>query len=470
MRRATPWWIPWGALLAASPVVVVLERSHQRMLLTLLVVPAIFLGLHSFRRWAASTRAAFFAFLLLTGAVFCTPLALEVRKNLDVVREWDFLGFWLHARTALRGADFYDPGNAAESAAALSVSSDFRREIIDTGFWYPPPSMFLFLPLGWFDPETALVLWYGFNILVMATDVLLLWRIFFPRGSVAELAACATLLAAVGGTRWNFYFAQTSFVALLALLLFWPRQRSAWGGVWVVVATFVKPFLAVLGLCLLVGAKRRALAGVAAALVVFCLASAAAFGPLSFGRYITAPEAKAKPDWVYSQDTNQSVLGFVLRATKTRCSGIACVKNPLFLGVAAILTAITIPLGARLARARAKEHAREHPHGELTVALYLLLALLVYPVSQVFYSVLLVPLLLLVWRYRDRVLGGAGTMAALAAIVYALTSTRYGDTTVGAFALLWAAIALLGLALVRGKGWPLRPDPRPLSHGHRWNA
>ena len=89
------------------------------------------------------------------------------------------------------------------------------------------------------------------------------------------------------------------------------------------------------------------------------------------------------------------------------------------------------------------------------MALYVLLALLLYPVSQVFYSVLLVPLLLAVWRYRNRIIGGPWTMTALAAVVYVLAAVRDGAATVGAFAILWAATALLALALLRGTGWPL---------------
>ena len=95
--------------------------------------------------------------------------------------------------------------------------------------------------------------------------------------------------------------------------------------------------------------------------------------------------------WIYSQITNQSLLGFVLRTTKTRCAGIGCLGNPLFLGTAAALTAITIPLGARLARARQESRARARTKNSRWPCISFWHCC-VYPVSQVFYSVLLVPL------------------------------------------------------------------------------
>ena len=438
--------MPGASLLVCSGVLIALARIEDRTWLTLLLVPVVFAGLHRSRNASRPARTVFLMFLIVATAVVCVDLVAEIRGNIREPQEWDFLGFWLHAHTAVDGHNFYDPQQAAALASPFSVSSEFRKEIIDTGFWYPPPSMFLFLPLGWFDLRTAQALWYVMHAGILAFDVLLLWRIFFPRGSAIELAACATLASIAHGTLLTLQFSQTSFAALLALLLFWRRRRTGAAGLWVAVGIFVKPFLAVLGLSLLAGARWRALAALAASAAALTLAAFVVFGPRTFADYVAGDEAHAKPGWIYSQDTNQSVLGLVLRASGTRCAGTGCVTNPFYLAAAAALAAITLPLGLKLAP----------DHDEWTAALFLLLALLVYPVSQSFYSVLLMPLLLLAWRYRDRVLGGAWTMTALATIVYVLCVFGDGNTTVAAFAVLWAAMTIIGIRLVQGRGWPLR--------------
>jgi hypothetical protein len=426
-------------LIVAAALLVALGLEDARALVTAVVVLGVFLGLQYRSRWPRPARAAFVVFLWLATLGFGLGIAGEIHDNLLDPPQWDFLGFWLHARTAVEGGNFYDPRAAAERASGMTVSKAFRREIIDTGFWYPPPSMFLFWPLGNFDLWPALVLWCLFHVGVFAADVLLLRRIFLPRGGATELAACTALLAASHGTLLTFHYAQTNLVALLALLLFWRRRHAFQGGIWAAAGLFVKPFLAVLALGLATGRRWRAMSGFLAAVAVLALASVLAFGPRTCADYLLAEGARDKPAWVYVESTNQSLLGWVLRTTETRCSGMDCLGNPLFAGTALAIAAITLLLGARLVR----------DHDEWTIALYLLFALLVYPVSQVFYSVMPVALLLLFWRDRDRQPGGAWTVALLAATVYALCAVDDGKVTFWAFAVHWAVTALVGLRLVR---------------------
>jgi hypothetical protein len=436
-------WLPGLALVGLLAVLLASGGADPRTLLMLLVVPAVLLGLQHHAGWSRRARGAFAGFLGLTTAVAGVPLVATVRANLRRIPEWDFLGFWLHARTAVAGRSFYDPRSAQEWVSTLSVSRAFRREIVDVGFWYPPPSMFLFWPLGWFDRPAALALWYAFHVVVLGVDVVLLWKIFFPRGKSVELAACAALVCLAHGTLLTFHFAQTNFVALLAVLLFWPRRETAWGGLWAAVAVLVKPFLAVLALDLLVRARWRALAGLLAATTALVLASVVAFGPRTFADYLAGDPLAAKPDWIYDEPTNQSLLGWILRTTGTECSGTGCVAHPAFLAAAAAVGGITLALGIGLARA----------HADWALALYLLCGLLVYPVSQLFYSVLLIPPVLLAWSHRAQIGGGAWTVAALAGAVYALCALENGRATVAAYGLLWAAMALVAT------GWVTRASP-----------
>jgi hypothetical protein len=436
-----------GALVTLSLLLVLLGDAEARTLITLPVVALVLLGLQHQGRWPRWGRASFAGYLVLSAVGFSVDTWRQVARNLSALPEWDYFGFWLHARSAVLGLNFYDPASAQALTASIRVSPEFQQEIVDVGFWYPPPSMFLFWPLGWTDALSALPPWYAFHLLALALVVLLLWRLFFPGGGLVELLGCLALVGTADGTYTTFYFAQTNFVALLAVLLFWRRPGAWSGGAWLAAAVFVKPFLAALAVEPLLGRRWRVVAALALCAAALLAASALAFGADTFLAYFDGHRLDARPAWIYVEPTNQSLLGLVLRATRAVCDGVDCVTNPTFLGLAALLGALTLALGIGLQRRGEPEWAR---------SLYLLLALIVYPVSQLFYSVMLIPPLLAAWRQRERFAGGAWSVSIVAAAVYALAALTFGGATVFAYGLLWTAMALAGLRLVQGRGWPLR--------------
>jgi hypothetical protein len=433
--------------LAAGSLLAWLARDEPRAAVVSLAVPLVFLGLDRCRNWSRSARTGLAALFVLLAFGFAAELAGEARRNVREPPEWDFLGFWLHARTAAAGGDFYDPATALDGAADLDTSRAFRREIVDTGFWYPPPSMFLFLPLAWLEPQPALVVWYGLTLGAIVAGVALSWRIFFPAGSPLELAAIVALVCAARPTLSTLHFCQTSFLGLLLLLLFWGARERGAGGVWLALAVLVKPFFLLAGLPLVIRARWRPLVAGVATAAVACIAALATFGPATFLHYFSGEGRAPKPEWIYRESTNQSLLGWALRATADRCGGIECATHPWYLGSAVVVTAVTLPLAWRLARR----------HEGWAIALALLFALLVYPVSQPFYAVTLTPVLLFLWRERDRFRGGAPLVAGLAGGVYALLALDGGRVTVAAVTLLWAATVALGWRLA------LAPDGAALS-------
>ncbi len=433
-------WASWIVVTTvAASCLALLGLGEHRAALTLGFVSIVLSGLHRHHDWKAAARACFLVCLVLGSAGFSVEIAREIRDNFREPPEWDFLGFWLHARTAVLGLSFYDSASTREIAPDLLVSEQFDREILDTGFWYPPPSMFLFLPLGWFELGHALAFWYALQLALLAANVLLLWRIFFPGGRILELAACAALVFACHGTLSTLGHAQTTFMGLMALLLFWRTRHRFAGGFWACLAMLVKPFLGVVAVCLLLARRWRALSGLVAWTVVLSLASAAVFGAAVFLDFFLRRHAAPKPPWIFSETSNQSMLGYVLRVTESSCETAAdCVTNPVFLALAFGLAAATILLGRAVVRARE----------DWTVSLLLLAALLLYPVSQSFYSLFLIPLVLVVWRDRAELPGGAATAGLVGSSVYALGALSDGRTTVLATALLWSTMAWLAMRQV----------------------
>ncbi len=421
---------------------------------TLPVTALLLVGFHYCRAGSWWRRLAFAGFVVWTGAWFAERTWERAVGNLESLPEWDYLGFWLHARTAALGLNFYDPEHARALALPFHVSPEFQSEIVNVGFWYPPPSMFFFWPLGLADqPVKALAPWYLFHTAMIVVVVFLLWKVFFAGRGLLEWLLCAALVCTTHGTYQTFYYSQTNFVALLAVLLFWRRIDSRAGGAWISVAVFVKPLLAILAVVPILTRRWRVAVGLALATLVLLAASAVAFGPGTFADYFTRDQLNAKPDWIYSQPTNQSLLGLVLRASKASCSGVQCVLNPVFLALAAVMGAVTVTLGIGLTRVREDHWA---------VALFLLLGLIVYPVSQLFYSVLLIPPALMLWQRRERIAGGLWTVTVVLAMVQSLAALYAGRQAVFAYLLMWFVVAVVGLGLVRGRGWPLRPAPETL--------
>jgi antitoxin component YwqK of YwqJK toxin-antitoxin module len=420
----------WMSGAAVSVVCfVALRHGDYTTFFALVAVALVLAGLWWRERFSRAARLGLLSVLVSTTALFGKGIADIARWNIKSPPEWDFLGFWLHARSAVHGLDFYDPRNAQVWARSLSVSSEFRTEIIDVGFWYPPPSMFLFLPLGWFSQRGALIFWHALHLGLLGLAVLLLWQLFFKRKDWIGLAACSALAVLAYGTRSTMSYAQTTFAALVAVLGFWRFRDRPFGGVWLAAALFVKPLLGFLILGPLLARRWRVVATFAGAAAALLVASAVAFGSSTFTHYF-APTGH-KPAWIYSELTNQSALGFFLRRTEAVCLGAECVMNPWFVVTALLIGGITVALVVRLSRGAGQ-------HGEWSVALLLTCALIIYPVSQVFYSVLLLPVWLLIFRSQKRRVDHL----ILVLLCFGLCSVNGGTWTFGAYLITWIVLVL----------------------------
>jgi hypothetical protein len=421
-----------GLPLAVAAAVVVVDRGLSAALAFGSVLLGLFAARH-FRTLPRPQRLATGAALGVLSLVLAWPMVKLVASNVADPGEWDFLGFWLHSQTALERENFYDPIHAQRRAAGLVVSDALRTEIIDVGFWYPPQSMLLFWPLGLFPRPLSLALWYGVNAVALVGAGLVLCRTLLGELSALPLLATAVLVLACYGTLSTVTFAQTTFVCLLLVAVSGLEPGRVGAGAAVAAAFFVKPFAGLLAVPAFFSRDRRTLAGG----VLFVLASSAvallAFGGEAFLGYFQLDQTANKPAWIYAESTNQSLLGLTLRLFDPVCEGTACVTYPPFLVLLVIGLAVTVWLTTRITR-----------ETDLTKALWLAFALLFYPVSQVFYSVLLVWVALVSWRR-----GEPGTMswllhATVIATMFALARAQNGRFTVLAFGLGWLLMLAQG--------------------------
>jgi hypothetical protein len=344
--------------------------------------------------------------------------------------------FWVQGRVAAQGFNFYESRHALELAEAFGASSAFKQEIY---FWYPPQSMLLFAPLGWFSLNTAAVFWYGIQTLLLAAGIVLLWQLFLKDTGVYSLLLIGALILVFRGTVSTFQTGQTNLL-LLCLVLLTIRYRSSYlGGVWLTLGIFTKVFAIILLIFVVVRRKWRVLAGLIVSTVSLSLITVGAFGLITFTSYFNANPTANAPDYLYTENANQSLLATVLRLTDYNFSGTSPLTYPLFLIPALIFGVITVWIVYRLGR----------KDDELALLLLLSLALVVYPASLEHYSVLLLVPALLMWSRRQMLPGGVWSVVVCVTAIYGLVGVSSGNYTFYAYVITW--VVLTGISI-----WTLR--------------
>jgi hypothetical protein len=402
------------------------------------MMPAILIGYHCYPKLNGRTRAALLGLVMAVIAVSVRRLLGIMHSNVAHPPEWDFLGFWLNGKVAVQGLNFYETAHAHQLAQPFHPSPEFVREILDVGFWYPPPSIFLFAPLGWFEFRTAYLLWYIFHGAVLVVCILMIWKVLLKKegqSGLMSLAFVASLVLVLHGTRSTIEYGQTNFMALLMVLLFW-HDRALWrAGLWVAIGIFTKPFLAALLMFLVLRRHWRVLASSAAFLALFSLVTCLIFGPRTFLAYFRPGHYAALPGWVYVETSNQSLLATILRLTHVDPGNSSPLGHPAYVLLSLLLTGVT---GWRVFRL-------DKPDEDWGLALTVLLALLIYPVSQMFYSVLLIVPILLLWNDRLELRLRPWGVLVLLSLGYLLANLNSNESFIfPATALFWIA-CLVGI-------------------------
>ena len=406
------------------------------------IVALVPLLLWSWERWestrdpAARERRRRRFVALATGVMLLFGLQClwRILVNVRAPDEWDFMAYWLWGQAGARGLDFYDPAALATIASGFEHSRTFKAEIVDAGFHYPPQTMLLLAPLGWFDVRPALIAWYGVNLAALAASLVLLARIFISdRGGAILL--CAAMLLIHPATPITLRYAQTNFLVLLVLLLYWRDRQHARGGVWLALLPVLKPYMALMAWHPVVRGRWRVLGMAAVASLAIVLASALIFGPGVFARFLADKQTTGYPPWLLFQDMNQSLLAVLLRGSDARALSEVRSLVPIYLGLSALIIPITT-----LAVVRSRQE-----RGAWGAGAILGMTLLLNPATLSHYSVLLVAPMMLLWSERETLPGGWPTAAALIALVYAMAAVPGGSMIFWSLALTWLVMTARGL-------------------------
>ncbi len=398
--------------------------------MALVLVPAALLGFEYRSRFPLWLRRAWLAAILGLVTLAGAWVLRIMFRNAGHVPEWDFRVFWMYGQLMAKGANVFDPAQFQQFLSVLNPSSEFIEDVLKVGATYPPPTMFLFVPLGWFNIHAAYAVWYLIQTICLVSSAYLLQSLFFPSARWG-FALAGFLLFCLRSSWETINLGQTNFLFLLLLLLYWRDRERPRSGLWLALAVNVKFYAAALLIDILVRRRWRTLAWVVVSTSVMWLASLALLGRSTFLTYFLSPPASRVPHWAYVEQINQSLLAVILRGQGGWEGMGSPVMRPMFLVLGAALVFASIWLAYR----------GRQCCPELGIALAIVMGLLLYPGTLAHYALVLIVPLLALWVARDRLPGRAPACAILAGVVYGLAGFTQGNAVFAAFVLSWIALA-----------------------------
>jgi len=369
--------------------------------------------------------------------VVALALLLSAVTATHYLQQWDFICFWLYGHAAIAHHDVYDPATYRALATPIAVDADFRREVLDVGFPYPPPSILLFVPLGLFaNVAVASYFWLAAFFVALFGGIAVLARTYVRSADPVALAGIAALALAVPASADNVAYHQTSFLSFLLVAIVYRLRGGITGGVAAGLAVVVKPYLAVILVWLALRRRWNALAASMCTLAVATLAALPFVGRGAVHAFLFDNPASREPAGLFAEPETASLYAAILRAFHREGSLSGPLHDPLFVAVAFVAIVLSICF---IVRARADDD-------DLSLPIAIALGLMLYPGSGTMYAIVLVPALVaLATRVRS------GRLALLfmgVAFAFFAANAWGGASTFAAFAALWA---LLGTIVVRSR-------------------
>jgi hypothetical protein len=316
--------------------------------------------------------------------IFCGSIFLRLKQD----QVYDFTAFYLYAKVAVSGHDYYSPEHFHTVFSTLSLPaldySGFIEEIVNVGFLYPPPTILLFTPLGFLSYHTALIAWSIFNLFIALGCIYLAYNLFLKKYKLKGLMLVAALFFLFSPVRETFYFSQTNFVLLFLLLLMYKYRDKKFAGILLPLALFTKPYMIVFGLIFILKKQWKTVIYFIAGSIVITGITFLLFGKEPFLSYIFNNPSKRLPVWVFSEGINQSLHAVLLRLN--------------FITVGKPLPYTLISLGIILVTGFYLFYLLKHKLYNYVWMVLLLVALLIYPGTLSYYAVLL---LFIVFQFFD---------------------------------------------------------------------
>lgn len=404
------------------------RKGELRAGVAVLVIGFGLWAFHNRNRFSLPIRVALLSGIFAFAAVFSFRQVQIIREHAQAPPPWDFQVFWIYGQLTAQGANVYETAPYQPYKNLLEAQSDFVQSVIDVGATYPPPTLFLFRPLGWSDLRTTYLPWQFFTCACVVGSILLLWRLFLSESGAWGLALAALAVIVLHSTWLTLRVAQTNFLVMLPLLLYWRDRELPRGGLWLALGAVVKLDVVLVALFPVVRRQWRQLAWAVGTGIAISAAGLAWLGPKIFFSYFTEHPTSRLPFWVYTEEVNQSLSAVILRRTG-EVVGRSPLAQPLYIALGVLIVICTVCL---VHRAR---------NSEWSLSLVIATALLLYPGTLVHYGVVLLGPLMLVWRIRGTLPYGPWLSGGLIAWFYLMIGLAQRNCPFIAFVMLWVAFA-----------------------------
>ena len=252
--------------------------------------------------------------LLLGIAIFlCFYFFNQIIQTYHIIPEWDFLCFYLFGAVGRSHSNFYDPVVFKKYFDILQLQSfaspSFIKEIVNVGFWYPPPSMFLFIGLSLFKLKTAYYIWQSIVVFLFLLDVFLLIQLFnsYKTKELKETNLRLPLLLLIllfPHVIESLFVSQTLTLFLFFLLLMIMYINKWQSGVFLAILIIIKPLAALFFLYFLFFKKWKIIFSFTITGIVIVLATGLFFGIDNFINYFLSPPTLRIPAYVYLESSS----------------------------------------------------------------------------------------------------------------------------------------------------------------------
>lgn len=315
---------------------------------------------------------------LLSICMFSIALFAYIFYTSIQPKEWDFTCFYMFGKVARYHLDFYNPDDYYKilplAKLPFKISEGFEIELMNVGCLYPPPTVFLFLPLGYMSYQNAMYFMYFLILLATLASVYLCKLCFFKKDKLKGWLLAIILIFCLSPVWSTVRYTQTCIFLLLLIFLVYYKRNSPSAGIFLALSIFIKPFVIILLLYFILRKQWKTVLYFTVTCAVIGIISLLYFGMQPFLEYLFINPSKRLPAFWYSEITNQSLLSELYRFFPTDWD----FSKKIYY----IISSVMVIISSYMVYIMLKRKAYE-----LIITILLALVLIIYPNGQVYYPI-----------------------------------------------------------------------------------
>ena len=424
----------WVFLLFPIGIVLAKAGTLRSWWFYLLLMPTILIGFQKRDTFSLAVRASYVGLMVSIMLVYGGWWAYNIYHNILNPPVWDFQPFWLNGQVADEGLNFYDAESFYSVAERyLEFDNEFAEEILNPAFYYPPPAMFIFAPLGWLDIRPSAALWYVVQMIFMLLCIYTAWKLFGQKEGLDGLLFVSVMVITIDSSFVTVSVAQLNFMMLLMTLLALKDRALPRAGLWLGLGIIIKPISAILLVYFLLKKQWKTLITTILVLFGLSILTILTYGLENYVPYFTNNPTTRSPDWLFFESGYQSLFSITVKATNFDFDSGTPLLQPIFLIPALLLTLFTLVLVYRI---KGKDSET------VLYALTLIMALLMYPATQVHYGVLLLIPVFILWEHQSIL----GVWPSIGVITLIYCGSALGGYLFFVFVFCWLLFAIMAVA------------------------